>query len=323
MLRTEMIRPLHVLLEGHARTRGEATAFADEVRAISYGELVRTTARLAGHLAALGVGAGDRVAMVMANAVETAETYLAVPRAGAVAVCLNPDAGPGGARVHARRLRRAPGRHRRRPRRPRRPLSSRVDVPVVLVGGTAQRWPSYAELIDREPDVPARDPDDLDATAFMLYTSGTTGRPKGVELSLRSCLWVVAACWAPIMGLGPDDTVLSALPLFHSYALDLCVLGVAATGAGERILPRFSSSRVLELLATGDYTVLPGVPDDVLLPACRPRGRATAAAPRRTGSASRSRPARSSRRRSTRRSSGRSARPCSTATGSPRPRRWW
>ena len=94
----------------------------------------------------------------------------------------------------------------------------------------------------------------------MLYTSGTTGRPKGVELSLRSCLWVVAACWAPIMGLGPDDTVLSALPLFHSYALDLCVLGVAATGASERILPRFSSSRVLELLATGDYTVLPGVP---------------------------------------------------------------
>ncbi|MGH9269846.1 MAG: AMP-binding protein, partial [Ilumatobacteraceae bacterium] len=42
----------------------------------------------------------------------------------------------------------------------------------------------------------------------MFYTSGTTGRPKGVELSLRSCLWVVAACWAPIMGLGPDDTVL-------------------------------------------------------------------------------------------------------------------
>ena len=94
MLRTEMIRPLHVLLEGHARTRGEATAFADDNRAISYGELVRTTARLAGHLAALGVGPGDRVAMVMANAVETAETYLAVPRAGAVAVCLNPDAGP-------------------------------------------------------------------------------------------------------------------------------------------------------------------------------------------------------------------------------------
>ncbi len=259
MLRTEMIRPLHVLLEGHARTRGEATAFADEVREISYGELVRTTARLAGHLAALGVGAGDRVAMVMANAVETAETYLAVPRAGAVAVCLNPDAGPAeleymlgdcGARLivtdaaHAELV------------------AGLVppDVPVVLVGGTAQRWPSYAELIGRDPDVPAPDPDDLDATAFMLYTSGTTGRPKGVELSLRSCLWVVAACWAPIMGLGPDDTVLSALPLFHSYALDLCVLGVAATGASERILPRFSSSRVLELLATGDYTVLPGVP---------------------------------------------------------------
>jgi acyl-CoA synthetase (AMP-forming)/AMP-acid ligase II len=259
MLRTELIRPLHELLQGHARARGGETAFVDEVREVSWTGLERDTTRLAGHLVGLGVGGGDRVAMVMANAVETAETYLAVPRAAAVAVCLNPDAAPAeleymladcGARLVVTDAAHADL------------VAGLVapDVPVVLAGGTRTGWTAFADLIDREADTVAPDPDDLDATAFMLYTSGTTGRPKGVELSLRSCLWVVAACWAPIVGLGPADTVLSALPLYHSYALDLCVLGIAATGACERILPRFSSDRVVDLLATGDYTVLPGVP---------------------------------------------------------------
>ncbi|MFC5140444.1 AMP-binding protein [Actinomycetospora rhizophila] len=248
MLRTEVIRPLHALLEGHAAARPADVAFADDVRSVTWAELATSTRRLAGHLAALGVAPGDRVAMVMGNAVEVAETYLAVPRAGAIAVCLNPDAAPAelafmladsGARVvvtdvaHAGLL--------------------GPDLTTIVVGG------DYEDLLATDPATPAPDPVDLDATAFMLYTSGTTGRPKGVELSLRSCLWVVAACWAPIVGLGPGETVLSGLPLFHSYALDMCVLGIVATGASERILPRFSPTRILEMLGDG-YTVLPGVP---------------------------------------------------------------
>jgi acyl-CoA synthetase (AMP-forming)/AMP-acid ligase II len=98
----------------------------------------------------------------------------------------------------------------------------------------------------------------------MLYTSGTTGRPKGVYLTQRGCLWVVAASFAPILGLGADDVVLSPLPLFHSYALVLCVIGVAAVGATERILPRFSVQDVLQRLREpgpeGAVTVFPGVP---------------------------------------------------------------
>jgi acyl-CoA synthetase (AMP-forming)/AMP-acid ligase II len=73
-------------------------------------------------------------------------------------------------------------------------------------------------------------------------------------------LWIVAACWAPIAGLSERDTVLSPLPLFHSYALNLSVLGVLATGASECIMERFSTSEAMRLLRTGEFTVFPGVP---------------------------------------------------------------
>jgi acyl-CoA synthetase (AMP-forming)/AMP-acid ligase II len=100
----------------------------------------------------------------------------------------------------------------------------------------------------------------IDDIAFIVYTSGTTGKAKGVQLTLRSMLWVVAACWIPIAELNDKDVVLSPLPLFHSYALNLSALSIVAAGASEFIVEKYSSSQVLSLLKTGKFTVLPGVP---------------------------------------------------------------
>jgi acyl-CoA synthetase (AMP-forming)/AMP-acid ligase II len=73
-------------------------------------------------------------------------------------------------------------------------------------------------------------------------------------------LWVAAACWAPIAGLSEDDVVLSPLPLFHSYALNLSVLGILATGATEYIMEKYSTTDAVRLLKTGEFTLFPGVP---------------------------------------------------------------
>jgi long-chain acyl-CoA synthetase len=73
-------------------------------------------------------------------------------------------------------------------------------------------------------------------------------------------LWIAAACWAPITGLCERDTLLSPLPLFHSYALNLTVLGVLATGASAYIMEKFSTSEAVRLLASGEFTYFPGVP---------------------------------------------------------------
>ena len=81
-----------------------------------------------------------------------------------------------------------------------------------------------------------------------------------MQLTVHGMLWIVAACWAPITGLSERDTVLSPLPLFHSYALNLSVLGILATGASAYIMERFSTSEAVRLLKTGEFTYFPGVP---------------------------------------------------------------
>ena len=74
----------------------------------------------------------------------------------------------------------------------------------------------YEDLVTAPARSAPRDPTSLHDDAFILYTSGTTGRAKGVRLTVHGMLWVAAACWAPITGLSEHDTMLSPLPLFHS-----------------------------------------------------------------------------------------------------------
>src|SRR5882757_2231360 len=92
MPRTELIRPLAELLKEQAGRLSGKTAFRDAARGVSYAELERRTRRIAGHLAAQGVGRGDRVVISLGNRVETLEAYYAVNRAGAVGVPVDPRA---------------------------------------------------------------------------------------------------------------------------------------------------------------------------------------------------------------------------------------
>src|SRR5207248_4744122 len=117
-----------------------------------------------------------------------------------------------------------------------------LELVVVVGADVALPFWAFEELaVPPAQPVPAP-PTNLDAAAWMVYTSGTTGRPKGVMLSQRGCLWVVASCWAPVVGLSADDYLLSPLPLFHSYAVVLSILAIVAVGARARILARFSTS---------------------------------------------------------------------------------
>ncbi|MFD0691930.1 type I polyketide synthase [Actinomadura fibrosa] len=269
MLRTELIRPLPELLTEHARARSRKTAFRDARRGVTYAELEARTRRLAGHLAEHRLQPGDRAAILLGNRVEMVESYLALVRAGAVGVPVNPRVtepelayllDDSGARLvitdpaHAEPLARV--------------LAGRPDVTVVVVGdappGTPSSLPpgalSFEALAGTEPATPARDDLGLDEPAWMLYTSGTTGKPKGVVSTQYNCLWSVAACYVPVPGLSAEDRVLWPLPLFHSLSHIACVLAVTAVGATARILDGFSAAEVLDALSEDGTTFLAGVP---------------------------------------------------------------
>ncbi|MDQ7807671.1 SDR family NAD(P)-dependent oxidoreductase [Amycolatopsis sp. A133] len=256
-MRTDLIKPLHVaLLENATRFAGKP-AFADDHRVITYGDLEARTRRLAGHLAGLGVRHGDRVAICLGNRVSTVESYYAVLRAGAVGVPLNPGSATAelehpladsGASVvitdttQAARLRLAP------------------HVELLVTGDVPAGAHSYDELAATEPAEPAADDLELDEPAWMFYTSGTTGRPKGVLSTQRSCLWSVASCYVPIPGLSDEDRVLWPLPLFHSLSHIACVLSATVVGASVRIMDGSSAEDVMRLLRAEDSTFLAGVP---------------------------------------------------------------
>jgi acyl-CoA synthetase (AMP-forming)/AMP-acid ligase II len=264
MLHTDLIAPVPELLRRHAAARGGKCAFRDAQSSVTYAELLDRTGRLAGHLADNGIAPGDTVAIMLPNSVAWVESSFAVTRSGAIGVPISYDATE--AEI-AYRLTDADCKAvittAERGDLFARLKSSAPNLKTIIAtdrGACSAPTLRYADLVGTQPKSPPRDPALLHETAYILYTSGTTGRAKGVQLTVHGMLWVTAACWAPITGLSERDTVLSPLPLFHSYALNLSVLSILATGATEYIMEKFSTSEAVRLLKTGEFTYFPGVP---------------------------------------------------------------
>jgi long-chain acyl-CoA synthetase len=221
---------------------------------LTYEELEDRSARVAGFLATHGVCAGDRVAIMLPNVPEFAVLYYGVLLAGGVVVPMNPllkereiayyleDSGASlifagdGCAASARAG------------------ADRVGTAWVVVddafGATVARAAPAAHLVDREPD----------DTAVILYTSGTTGRPKGAELTHANLTSNVDTMATELLRVGPDDVVFGGLPLFHSFG-QTCGLNTAiSAGACLTLVPRFLPDAVFEVLTRDRVTIFEGVP---------------------------------------------------------------
>jgi long-chain acyl-CoA synthetase len=317
MLHTELIAPVPELLERHAAARPEKVAYWDTTRSVTYRQLAQRTAAVATSLTKMGVREGDKIALLLPNGVDWIEACFACLRAGALVVPISHDAAEG---EIAYRLEDASCRAiftsaSRKDLVEKLSTDSSRSAIMVIAGEGAE--PANITLQRLASDA-SGDPlnfSDINRASFILYTSGTTGRAKGVLLSVRGMLWIAAACWAPICGLSERDVVLSSLPLFHSYALNLSVLSVLATGASEHIMTKFSPQQALEQVLGISWCA-----DHV--PLHHAAGSGTGHREARQGAPIHFRPVPSCRRRSIVRLKRGSGYPYSTATASPKLPPW-
>jgi acyl-CoA synthetase (AMP-forming)/AMP-acid ligase II len=235
----------------------------DDVERSTYGDVVRRARRIASSLQRLGVKPGDRVATFGWNSRRHLELYLALPSMGAVLHTLN-------IRLFEEELRYIVGHAQ--------------DKVIFLDASLADVMPRF-DGVEHEilmPDAPgARDgaldyeqlvdegdegfafPDDLDerTAAALCYTSGTTGKPKGVLYSHRSTvLHSIGANQADAFGLSQHDSVMPVVPMFHANAWGL---PYAAATSGARLVlpgPRMTPGDLGELIASEQVTFTAGVP---------------------------------------------------------------
>lgn len=254
-------------------------------RSMTWAELDDEVGRVATGLGSAGIVAGYRVMIVAGNRLEFVATYLGVLRAQAVAVPVNPLSTPGelarliadsGSRmvvtdpdsVRAVRegvalLARSVDEHEagRDPGLDPELLTRAVPPRVVVVGGTllpGER--SYDHLrADRARSVPPlQDPEKL---ACLLYTSGTSGRPRAAMLTHRALLAnieQVAQVEPPMMH--GDDVVLGVLPLFHVYGLNAVLGGVVRHRAKLVLVERFDPQGTLDIIDDEACSVVPVAP---------------------------------------------------------------
>jgi fatty-acyl-CoA synthase len=259
-----------------ARISPDRPALRDPHRALTYAELADRVVRYAGALRRLGVGPGDRVAHLGVNAVEVFETFFATWLLGAIAVPLNhrlaapeirfmlEDAGAS-VLVHstdadalvdsAIAARPAALRH------------------VVAVHGGADRL-DYETEIAAGPVLEAEPAVSLDDPALILYTSGTTGRPKGAVLTHGSMTWNTVNFLAHVDVLSTDRALCIA-PLFHCVGLGQVTLPTLFKGGSVEVLPKADPGLVLERISAAGITGFSAVPT-MLQMMCEHPGWATA-----------------------------------------------
>jgi long-chain acyl-CoA synthetase len=124
---------------------------------------------------------------------------------------------------------------------------------VFVTPGEFARLLADADQLDSLADRAADD------TAVILYTSGTTGTPKGAELTHSNLSSNVAAVTA-LHSFGENDVVLGALPLFHSFGQTCSMNAAVASGATLSLIPRFDAERALAIITRDRVTVFQGVP---------------------------------------------------------------
>ncbi|MEN3300787.1 long-chain fatty acid--CoA ligase [Pseudonocardia sp.] len=238
-----------------AEKYGDRPAVRLDDHVLTYSDLHSAAAAVAGTLRSRGISPGDRVGLVLPNVPAFPILFYGALLAGATVVPMNPllkareveyylnDSGMsmvfgwdgGGDVVPA--------------------AAEAVGITGVVVSALG---PS-AEQLEGEPITTPVERDDTD-TAVILYTSGTTGQPKGAELTHRNLDTNAHMTVDTLIEITSDDVIMGCLPLFHVFGLTCGLNAAVVSGSCLTLLPRFDGGKALEMVGRDKVTVFEGVP---------------------------------------------------------------
>lgn len=247
---------LATLLTNASATAGDHAAIRISGQALTYRQLHGMAAQVAGSLRAAGVEPGDRVALILPNVPAYPVTFWGALLAGATVVPMNPllkrgeieyffgDSGAKVAFVWPEFVGEAQAGAA---------STGTQVIPCTPLGPVEGALPSGTPIAEPTP----RDDED---TAVILYTSGTTGRPKGAELTNANLRLNAQRSSSVILEIHPEDVLLGALPLFHVFGLTVGLLSATNVGASLAIIPRFDPAVAIETINTEKVSLFLGVP---------------------------------------------------------------
>jgi long-chain acyl-CoA synthetase len=255
---------LAVILRESAKRDPERVAIILDSFKFTYRQLDVLSNQVASSLKSAGLQKGDRVGLMLPNVPQFPIAYFGILKAGGVVVPMNvllkaPEIsfymGDSGAHYlivwddfAAEALKGIAN-------------LQGVSTYVALKPGATDApagTRNFMELMGGDPgfDGEATQGDD---TAVILYTSGTTGKPKGAELTHLN-LFMNAHMNSHVFGSGPDDVTLAVLPMFHSFGQSAVMNVALHVGGTLTLVPRFDTEKVLEVIQRDRVTVFPGVP---------------------------------------------------------------
>lgn len=262
----EQVRHVGSLPSMAAARYGDKTAFTFMGTETSYAELERDANKLANALVDQGVEPGDRVGILIPNEPAFPVAYFGIIKTGAIATPLNLRMGPetlkyviedAGADVivsSAYLSEATLGWD---------PMDLADSVEMLITPGRSDEERgihNYSHLIADAPEefeIVERAFEDI---AAQPYTSGTTGKPKGVMLSHRNLLSTLESYGKSGLGIDADDTIVLVLPLFHIYALNALMGSFMVRGGEINLQPQPDIESLLSAIDENDATVFAGVP---------------------------------------------------------------
>src|SRR3954469_1514286 len=234
---------------------GDRPALKLDDAALDYAAFDESASRVAGLLRERGVGPGDRVGLMLPNVPYFPVIYYGILRAGGTVVPMNvllkgrevnfylED--PGAKHLFAWHEFADAAREG----------AEQAGAEAIIVAPG-----EFEQLLADAPSAPEDVERDGSDTAVILYTSGTTGTPKGAELTHANMLDNSRYGGTDLIHFEPDDVILGALPLFHSFGQTCCLNATVRTGACLTMIPRFSPAKALEIIQRDKVTLFYGVP---------------------------------------------------------------